>query len=140
MREFARDQYIALKRLSVGTVGLVNDLLAHLARFHGQTFVRELSDDFLHRFQAYLLSLIADGEMGPSNANKNLRQLKAIGNQAAKKGVLKRRIYFNDFLEEPKPQPHALTPEEYWKIGEAARAVNGFVGHVPAGSGGWPGI
>ena len=133
VREFARDHYLAAKALSVRTVGLVNDLLAHLARFHGQTTVRELTGDFFQGFRDYLVGLIADGEMGAANANKQLRQLKALANRATTKGEFKQRNHFNDFLPEKKPQPHALNPGEGWKIREAARRVSGFVGSVPAG-------
>jgi integrase len=133
VREFSRDHYIAIKGLSVSTIGLVNDLLGHMSRCRGQTAVRELNDELLYELRDYFLTQIADGEMGAANANKNLRQLKAVGNHAFKERLLKAKLTFNAFLPETKPQPKALSPEEYWRIGDAARKVNGFVGRVPAG-------
>ena len=100
-------------------MGLVNDLLGHLARFHGQTTVRDLGrPDFFKQFRDYLVGLIAEKEMGPATPTRTCRQLKAIANRAATKGALAARNTFNDFLPEPKPRPHALSPAE---IGKSAR-------------------
>ena len=133
VRCFVRDQYLAAKRLSVSTVAICNDLLGHLARCRGETLVRDLGDKLLFSLRDYFLGLIADEDLGPATANKYLRQLKAIGNHAAKIRLLRTRLTFNAWLPEDKPKPKALTTEEYWRIGQAARAVNGLVANVPAG-------
>jgi integrase len=132
VREFIRDQYLPTHRLKVSTLDDLNVLLGHLARCRGQTFVRELNDELLQSALDYFLTQIADGEMGAANANKNLRYLKSLANYAHLKKLVRRPITFSDFLEEPRPEPRALTREEYWKIGQAARAVTGAVSGVPA--------
>jgi len=131
VREFVRNHYLAVKRLKPRTVKLVNALLGHLARCRGQTFVRDLGDELLRELRDYFLGLIADKECGTANANKNLRQLKAIVNRAAEEGLLRRRTEFNAWLPEETPEPKALDRTEYWRIGQAAQAVSGFVGTVP---------
>lgn len=140
VREFARDHYIAARALGPSDIENVNALLSHLGRCRGQTLVRELSDELLYEVRDYFLVLIADRECGPANANKNLRYLRAIANYAARERLLKARLTFSAFLPVPKPRPKALTEGECAKIGQAARAVTGFVGEkkrdgyaIPAG-------
>jgi hypothetical protein len=140
VREFARNHYLTPRSLSGAVVKITNTLLAHLARCRGETHVRDLRDELLWELKDYFSGLIADGELGPNQANKNLRTLKAIGNCAGKMRLLKRGLTFNDFFATKAPQPHALGPDDLWKINLASRAARGFVGdgkkegyQIPAG-------
>jgi integrase len=130
--EFARDHYVTEKALADSTRGLVDDCLGHVSRFEGGVQVKRLTSELLFDMRDYFLGLIADGELTPPTANKHLRQLRAIANHAAADRLVQ-PVVFRKFFAEKDPDPSIWTPDQYQKIGEAARAVTGFVGKVPAG-------
>lgn len=128
LREFARNHYLTPRNLSGAVVKITNTLLGHLARCRGETHVRDVRDELLWEMKDYFSGLIADGELGANQANKNLRTLKAIGNCAATMRLIRGRLTFNDFLATKNPEPKALALDDLWKINRAAQAVRGFVG------------
>ena len=141
IREFIRNHYLTARRLKAGSVENLNGLLGHLGRCRGESFVRELGDELLYELRDYLLAQIADGEMGEARANVNLRTLRAVANYAFKERLVRNPIRFAAFLPQETPPPKALSLEESWRIGQAARAATGFVGDktrdgyaVPAGT------
>ena len=132
LREYLTVHYTARKALSDATRNLLDDLQGHVSRCRGEVMVKEFNDDLLNDLADYFVRLAADGDAGPATANKHLRMLRAVCRHAAKRGFLPRSIEWDDFFQEPEPDPRPFTEEECEKIYAAARAVTGLVGVVPA--------
>ena len=108
------------------TSALANDLANHLRRWRGAVPLKSLTAELCQEFRDYFLDLVPH-ELKERTANKYLRVLRAIGNHAAKQGLL-RKVIFNNWFPEPELEPQAWTPEELRRILQAARNVPGSVG------------
>jgi integrase len=141
--EYARKHYAKESRghgITPRTWKLCEDMFGHLSRWRGVVTLREVNTEFLHGFKEYFNDLVPD-EMTAETANKHLRQLRSIGNHAAKMR-LTRKIEFGkaNLFPEKELDPAVWGADDLLKILRAAQAVNGFVGkqsrdgyQIPAG-------
>jgi integrase len=109
-------------------------MFSHLARARGGVLVKELRIELMTELRKYFAGMIADGDQTAENANKNLRQLRAlIGFAASEKGdKLVKPIKFTKFFPEKKLKPTMWEPDQLATITAAARATAGDVGGIAA--------
>lgn len=128
---FCRQHYLTEKSLAVATRGLVDDMLAHLARAKGEVLVRDFNSELLYDFRDYFVTLLADGDIEPATANKHLRQLRAVIGHAAGDRLVK-RVTFKKLFNVAKPSPTIWTQDQFRAIEEQCQKLSGWVCGIPA--------